>query len=370
MHTRSARLMAGLTPSGGELACSRINQSDTETEPELKLALIQVRWVEFGVMKVTDRSLFSAVMLCCLIALIGCKATAQESAFANSRPPVDDADLRYWLENMSVYHRFSADEMTEATGLSRQEVASALGRFGLDKAQALRPGSDAPELVLPYPGGRHPRIGFLEGAIDPQRETKVSVFTSWDPASYVVVDVPEAIWSNLGLTYLAHTHIDTIWSRTNVTLPKLEWERLSNGVLETRRTLPNNISFGTKVTPQRNGVRFDLWLRNGTSEALRDLRVQNCVMLKQAAGFAHQTNTNKIFERPFAAVRSTDGGRWIICAFEPCDRTWGNEQVPCLHSDPKFPDCAPGETQKIRGWLSFYEGEEIQKELKRLRGFF
>ena len=24
---------------------------------------------------------------------------------------------------------------------------------------------------MPYPGGRHPRIGFLEGAVDPQRET-------------------------------------------------------------------------------------------------------------------------------------------------------------------------------------------------------
>ncbi len=37
-----------------------------------------------------------------------------------------------------------------------------------------------PLLVRPYPGGRHPRIGFLEGAVEPQRETKVSVCSPWD----------------------------------------------------------------------------------------------------------------------------------------------------------------------------------------------
>jgi hypothetical protein len=40
--------------------------------------------------------------------------------------------------------------------------------------------------------------------------------------------------------------------------------------------------------------------------------------------------------------------------------------VPCLHSDPKFPDCLPGETKRLRGWLSFYEGREINREFERL----
>jgi hypothetical protein len=40
--------------------------------------------------------------------------------------------------------------------------------------------------------------------------------------------------------------------------------------------------------------------------------------------------------------------------------------VPCLHSDPKFPDCAPGETKRVRGWLSFYEGSNLEGELKRI----
>jgi predicted amidohydrolase len=127
------------------------------------------------------------------------------------RRPSNDADLRFWIENMFVFHRFSRDEMSAATGLTLEEISSALRRFDLTDQTAPPRASAAPLRVLPYPGGRHPRLGFLEGAVMPQRETKVSVFTPWDPSAYVVVDVPEAIFSSLGLTYLAHTHIPTIW---------------------------------------------------------------------------------------------------------------------------------------------------------------
>ena len=37
-----------------------------------------------------------------------------------------------------------------------------------------------------------------------------------------------------------------------------------------------------------------------------------------------------------------------------------------MHSDPKVPDCAPGETQTLRGWLSFYEGQDLDAELQRI----
>jgi hypothetical protein len=40
--------------------------------------------------------------------------------------------------------------------------------------------------------------------------------------------------------------------------------------------------------------------------------------------------------------------------------------VPCLHSDPQIPDCPPGETRRVRGWLSFYEGSDVQAEFNRI----
>ncbi len=284
----------------------------------------------------------------------------------NFRRPANDVELRYWLENMAWHHRFSNAEIADATGLSLPEIDAALKRFDIRPETRPKRAADAPLLVMPYPGGRHPRIGFLDGAVDPQRETKISVFTPWDETSYVVVDVPEALWSNLGLTYLAHTHVPTIWTKQGIELERLEWTRKADGTFEIQRKLPNGIVFGTKVLPGRNAVRMELWLTNGTSEKLSDLRVQNCVMLKGAGGFEPQTNDNKVFSKPYVAAKNKTGDRWIITAWEPCDRAWGNAPCPCLHSDPKFPDCTPGETKRLQGWLSFHEGTDIDAEFRRI----
>jgi len=284
----------------------------------------------------------------------------------NFRRPANDDELRYWLKNMVWYHRFTNAEITAATGLTNEEILTAKDKFNIRPDNRTKPDDDSPLIVLPYPGGRHPRIGFLEGAIDPQRETKFSVFTSWDRDSYVVLDIPEAIWSNLGLTYLAHTHIDTIWSSKGITLPKLEWKCHLDGTLDIKRVLPNKITFGVKVKPGREAVRMEMWLRNGTKKRLTDLRIQNCVMTKMAAGFQQQTNDNKVFTNPYVACRSGDGKRWIITAWENCHNPWGNENCPCFHSDPKFPDLEPGQSYRLQGWLSFYEGTDIKKEFERI----
>ncbi len=306
-----------------------------------------------------------------LLALVTLLASSLTGAGAETEPsnfrrPADGADLRYWLQNMVWHHGFATDEVVAATGLKEAEITAALRRFQISPDTRPKRAADAPLRVLPYPGGRHPRMGFLDGAIRPQRETKVSVFTPWDESSYVVADVPEAIWSNLGLTYLAHTHVPTVWSKQNIGLPVLEWNRRRDGSFDLERALPNGIVFGTKVQPAHDAVRLEMWLKNGTKEKLTDLRVQNCVMLKAAAGFHQQTNANKTISNPYVACRNDRGTRWIISAWEPCHRPWANPPVPCLHSDPKFPDCAPGETQRLRGWLSFYEGSDIEAEFKRI----
>jgi peptidoglycan/xylan/chitin deacetylase (PgdA/CDA1 family) len=288
----------------------------------------------------------------------------------NFRPARDDAELRSWLDNMATYHRFAPSEMATALGMSTDEVVSALQRFHLDSPSPVRRAADAPLLVLPYPGGRHPRIGFLDGAIRPQRETKVSVFAPWEGGGYVVVDVPEALWfepkGKRELLYLAHTHVPTVWDKRDASLEPLEWMRNRAGELEVERRLPNQVSFGARVSPSRDGVRMELWVRNGSAEKLTGLRVQACVMLKGLAGFEDRTNDNKVFAKPFAACRDREGRRWIITGWEPCVRAWGNAKCPCLHADPQIPNCPPGETRRIRGWLSFYQGDKVEGELRRL----
>lgn len=288
-----------------------------------------------------------------------------DDPLANARRPTTDDELRGWLENMVWHHQYSVEEIRQATGLPVAEIEAAKKRMNISPATRPEPPADR-LLLLPYPGGRHPRIGFLDGAINPQRETKASVFLPWDPHDYVVLDVPEAIWSNLGLTYLAHTHIPTVWDKEGIELEPLEWERLDGGVLRLERRLPTGIVFGTQLTPTADHIDIEMWLTNGSDEELTDLRVQNCIMLKGADDFDDQTNDNKFFWTRYAACRDAAGERWIIAGCDPLHGVWGNAKCPCLHADPQFPDCAPGETTYIRGWLSFYEGPNLMEELRRI----
>jgi hypothetical protein len=281
------------------------------------------------------------------------------------RRAASKAELRGWLENMHWHHRYSDAEIGQVLGLTVDDVAEKLAEFEIsDDNRPARPVSKM--FVLPYPGGRHPRIGFLDGAVEPQRETKLSVFCPWDETSYAVLDLPEAVWSNLGLTYLAHTHVDTIWTKQGITLEQQEWTVTEQGDFELIRKLPNGIELGVKVVRMKDHLRMKMWLTNGTAEPLSGLRVQNCVMLKGMAGFDQQTNENKLFQDGFAVASSPNKARWIISAWDPVQRAWGNAPCPCLHSDPQFADCAPGETQWLRGWFSFYEGDDIDSELQRI----
>jgi hypothetical protein len=132
------------------------------------------------------------------------------------------------------------------------------------------------------------------------------------------------------------------------------------------RQLPNGISFGARVRAARDSVRMEMWLTNGTSRRLTGLSVQNCVMLGGASEFAAQTDENKVAEGAFMAGRSASGDHWVITAWVPNWRTWGNKNCPCLHSDPAFPDCEPGETVRLKGWLSFHVGADVLAEFRRI----
>jgi peptidoglycan/xylan/chitin deacetylase (PgdA/CDA1 family) len=249
------------------------------------------------------------------------------------------AGRAYWLENMGA-HRYTP-----------AETALVLGE------EAPTPKAEAPMRVRPYPGGRPLRIGFREGAINPLRGTKASVFLPWAPEEYAVVDLPEAIFSDLGLLFLAHTHIPTIWNERNVNIDNVDWERLPSGGLKSSWRLPNGVSFGASVEPGRDDVRMELWLNNVTERPLSKLRTQICVLLKGAPSFAAQTADNKVLGKTAAAVRASSGGRWMLTEWKRCGRVWGNPQCPCMHSDPVLPDCAPGETVRVAGRLWFAEGD-------------
>lgn len=285
----------------------------------------------------------------------------------NGRPAKTEGNLHFWLGNALIHHRYTMAETGAALGLTADEVSAAVKRLRIDLT--LKPD---PPAVMPYPGGRHPRIGFRDGAIRPQRETKASAFAPWKDGGYAVIDVPEAVWfepeaKKPELLYLAHTHVPTHWDRQKIVLDPLEWTRHPDRSLSLERTLPNKVTMISKVTPANGGIRMEFTVTNGSDAKLTGLRVQMCTMLAGLTGFEKLTNDNKVFAAPFAACKDESGRRWIITGWQRCGRAWGNPPCPCLHADPVVEDCPPGERRSVRGWLSFYEGTEIDAELKRLR---
>ena len=271
--------------------------------------------------------------------------------------------LDFWLPNMVRDHQYSLEEVGQVTAMPGRVLEACVARLGKHSAF---PGGDARTKALPYPGGRHPRIGFLEGAIDPSRGTKVSIFPPWEHGGYVVLDLPEAIFSNLGLAFLAHTHVPTIWNAQNVAIENQDWIIAEDGGLHSEWRLPNGIAFGAGVKPDAKGADLELWLENGTKARLTELRTQICLMLKAAPGFNEQNQERKEYEKPLAVVKARDADRYLLLAFEHCGRAWGNENCPCVHSDPVLPDAAPGQRVSVRGRLEFYAGTDIQAEKQHM----
>lgn len=242
----------------------------------------------------------------------------------------------YWREIMRE-HGYSPAEMAAVTGHEEKPAAA-------KKGTGLR--------LRPYPGGRHPRIGFLEGAIAPLRGTKASVFLPWAEAGYIVVDVPEAIFANKRLIFLAHTHIPSVWDDQNIVIANRDWVRKPDGSLSSEWGLPDGVRFGADVRLAGATVEMELWLQNGTQQMLQGLRTQVCIMLKGAPAFAAQSADNKVFGPSQATVRSADG-KLIHTEWTGAGRVWGNPRCPCMHSDPVLPDCPPGETVRRTGRIWF-----------------
>ena len=111
---------------------------------------------------------------------------------------------------------------------------------------------------------------------------------------------------------------------------------------------------------------MELWLRNGTDASLSDLRIQNCVMLKGAQGFSHQSNEFRFNHGPVAVARSKDGAHYLLTVWEGAHRAWANAPVPCIHADPKFPDLNPGESATLKGELWLVGDDAFEEALDDL----
>lgn len=273
-------------------------------------------------------------------------------------------NLDFWISNMQAHH-YTMEEMMAVTAMGQLALEPLIKNT--DPAQLVRR-QNGNILVLPYPGSRHPRIGFQEGMLSPMRGTKASIFLPDHPGQYLVLDLPEAVFTQLGLTFLGHKHIPTYFDLKKISIENSDWQVHDDGHLTNQWDLPINLTIGSEIYPRNDHVDMELWLRNSTRDTtFTGLQTQICIMLKEIQGFNVQTNENKVLECPSVAVHSSTGNDWVITGWEGCSHPWGNADCPCMHADPKFPDCAPGETVRLQGHVWFYSGKDVSLELERLK---
>jgi len=211
----------------------------------------------------------------------------------------------------------------------------------------------------------------------------------WPSQDYIWLDFPEAIFTNIGLIFLSH--VNPPFPVVFPDLPKVPWQILPNGIAF-ERVLSNGIKYGGSVLRREEQVvDLSLYIKNGSTQPLKEIKLQTCAYLRAIKEFADYTLDNKLVHVPecgwmkFDEARKTgiETGRFhlgwrggpksadlpvmITVSAQPerlVAMTWyqhtlsmvSNPRHPCMHADPFFPDIEPGQRAEIYGELLFFEG--------------
>lgn len=240
----------------------------------------------------------------------------------------------------------------------------------------------------------------------------------WEESETVLLRLPEAISHAKG-------HLFCEWNRKDAwpdakprRLP--EWECAEDGVtLVYTCALQNDVAFGVRVTPGRDMLDLALWVENASSEPLTQISANMCVVLSQAPEFCDRSLKRTYFlhagrPRAFSTTSPEPASMkrppWIHCQVRgiapfdvPADCPWwicreraddglvftescesgrhlaliwgralsivANSTAPCIHSNPRLNDCAPGERVEQRGRLLLNEGKVDLLCSRALDGF-
>jgi hypothetical protein len=215
------------------------------------------------------------------------------------------------------------------------------------------------------------------------------VSPSWPSQDYIWLDFPEAIFCSMGCIYLSHVNPQVKVEFSN--LEKVPWQETPDG-LSFERILPNGVKFGGALHQKESFVAsMELYMENGSTEILRNIRLQTCAFLRGITEFSEYTTANKyvylsglgwqnleqargskvhgkyhlgfrgggpaVADLPVIVTLSSQAKRLVAMTwYDDTISMISNPRHPCMHADPKFPDLEPGEKNTIHGELIFFDG--------------
>jgi len=231
----------------------------------------------------------------------------------------------------------------------------------------------------------------------------VRITPPWKSGGEWLLRAPETLGSDQGLLFIDHSRDDMI----PVTWPRqpLTWKQESGG-LEFECELDMGVVLRVRIVPHRDEVTIEGILINGSAADLSNLGTQFCLVQSEVTEFVDPlaertlvmvggkfvplgsappgpapgqkpmfivTNTWNLdrwkpwepgrswfveqqADIPLIATVSRDGTRVVAVAFDNAYKIMTNCDLPCIHADPRFPDCPPGGIVRIRGKLYFIQG--------------
>ena len=226
----------------------------------------------------------------------------------------------------------------------------------------------------------------------------------WESEEYIWVDFPEAIFVDGKMIYLGH--IDQRFPTPYPTLKSVSWKKTAKGI-SYEQTLPNGVSFGGEISKASdNIVEMTMWIKNGSGETLKNVKVLSCVFLNAIKEFSENSDSNKLIHvknkgwvsfpevEKMASQDEGYGYGWLygtkkmsdlpvvvtqskiknhllgVTWFDHTDSFIGNPNHPCVHANPFFDDIKPGDRQELKGEMIFFEGSMDEFETmfrKRLK---
>jgi len=218
----------------------------------------------------------------------------------------------------------------------------------------------------------------------------------------VVLRFPESLTTDSGTMFLDHVRAD-MPTKTDARTLLNKWIEREDGSLQFEWSLPDNMTAGGLLIPHSDEVDLEFWVTNGSQQPTK-VHTQFCLVMRNSAFDDRELTRSYVHVNgEWRCMRDANRGpnKWQLCHYPlvggpditglnknpdgwgaSTDRAdvgmlavrsisghhvlgivWTNPRsllsnafIPCIHADPTWARCAPGETVRVRGKLYLIEG--------------
>ena len=240
-----------------------------------------------------------------------------------------------------------------------------------------------------------PHLAVVPADFEGKPTASVQIQFPWDVGGVSNLMLPENLFSGDETLFTGQN-----WVEVDAKYPQEEQPEMKEVVparlVRYRHPLGEEYVLSGQAEVRDGGIDVELTVENLTDEPLEGLRAQVCFGCQQAADFASEdlarvhvpvkgkmrpvTEVKRVgswdgLKRylpvkgagptggltaaaiPFIGLENSDGTRSVGITWQGATQLSTNGELTCIHADPTFPDCPPGESVTAKGRIFFTKGD-------------